>query len=183
MDYKYIEQLLDRYWQCETSLEEERILRAFFSQEDVPAGLMQYRDLFACRKEMLRTEVLGDDFDARILAMTEGSNDSSADAGTIVKARTITMRRRLMPLFKAAATVAIIITLGNAAQLSFEDNGTAGEEINYAGYQDTFNDPEMAYDKVHNALELVSEGFSRAQQTDSVIMATNGKTYDSTQTE
>ena len=31
MDYKYINQLLDRYWKCETSLEEEEILRAFFS--------------------------------------------------------------------------------------------------------------------------------------------------------
>ncbi|MBQ4446467.1 MAG: pyruvate ferredoxin oxidoreductase, partial [Prevotella sp.] len=32
MDYKYIEQLLERYWQGMTTLEEERILRAFFSQ-------------------------------------------------------------------------------------------------------------------------------------------------------
>ena len=31
MDYKYINQLLDRYWKCETSLEEEEILRTFFS--------------------------------------------------------------------------------------------------------------------------------------------------------
>ena len=31
MDYKYIEQLLERYWQCETTLQEENILRAFFS--------------------------------------------------------------------------------------------------------------------------------------------------------
>ena len=46
MDYKYIEQLLERYWQCETSLEEESELRTFFSQEKVPAHLLQYRDLF-----------------------------------------------------------------------------------------------------------------------------------------
>ena len=32
MDYKYIEQLLERYWQGETSLQEEAILRSFFSQ-------------------------------------------------------------------------------------------------------------------------------------------------------
>ena len=32
MDYKYIEQLLERYWQCETSVEEESELRAFFSK-------------------------------------------------------------------------------------------------------------------------------------------------------
>ena len=29
MDYKYINQLLERYWNCETSLEEEGILRAY----------------------------------------------------------------------------------------------------------------------------------------------------------
>ena len=46
MDYKYIEQLLERYWRCETSLQEEEILRAFFSQEDIPAALLPYRDLF-----------------------------------------------------------------------------------------------------------------------------------------
>ena len=40
MDYKYIEQLLERYWRCETSLQEEEILRLFFSQEEVPADLL-----------------------------------------------------------------------------------------------------------------------------------------------
>ena len=39
MDYKYIKQLLERYWNCETSLEEEDILRTFFSQEDIPSEL------------------------------------------------------------------------------------------------------------------------------------------------
>ena len=29
MDYKYIEQLLERYWQGETTLQEENILRSF----------------------------------------------------------------------------------------------------------------------------------------------------------
>ena len=46
MDYKYITQLLERYWNCETSLEEEAILRTFFSQKDVPAELLPYKDLF-----------------------------------------------------------------------------------------------------------------------------------------
>jgi hypothetical protein len=32
MDYKYIEQLMERYWNAETSMEEESILRSFFSQ-------------------------------------------------------------------------------------------------------------------------------------------------------
>ena len=31
MDYKDIAQLLERYWQCETSVEEEATVRAFFA--------------------------------------------------------------------------------------------------------------------------------------------------------
>ncbi len=37
----------------------------------------------------------------------------------MVKAKTITLSQRLMPLFKAAAVVAIVITLCNAMQTPF----------------------------------------------------------------
>ena len=37
MDYKYISQLLERYWNVETTLEEEEILKAFFRQDNVVA--------------------------------------------------------------------------------------------------------------------------------------------------
>ncbi len=111
MDYKYIEQLLERYWQCETTLEEERILKAFFSQKDVPAGLIQYQSLFAYEQSLVEEEKLGEDFDRKILA--------EIGEPMPVKARTLTLRQRLMPLFRAAAIVAIILTLGNALQVPF----------------------------------------------------------------
>ena len=70
MDSKYIEQLLERYWQCETSLEDEAELRAFFSGNDVPGHLLRYKDLFVYQQ--LQQEVhLGEDFDARVLAEVE----------------------------------------------------------------------------------------------------------------
>lgn len=123
MDYKYIEQLLERYWNCETTLEEEHILRTFFSQKDVPAGLLKYRDLFCYEQTESKTETLGDDFDARMLALVDDPQP--------VKARTISLHQRLAPLFKAAAVVAILLTLGNAAQVPFmaSDNaaGTSAE--------------------------------------------------------
>lgn len=110
MDYKYIEQLLERYWAAETTLEEEGILRAFFSQKDIPAELEQYRALFTYEAEEVGAQHLGDDFDARILAMIE------EESQTTVKAREISLKQRLMPLFKAAAVVAIILTIGGAMQ-------------------------------------------------------------------
>ena len=70
MDYKYIEQLLERYWNCETSLEEEQILRSFFRQKEVPAHLLRYKQLFAYQ-DVEKEKGLGDDFDTRILTRIE----------------------------------------------------------------------------------------------------------------
>lgn len=114
MDYKYIEQLLERYWKCETSLEEEEILRTFFSQKDVPADLLPFRDLFVYEHSEKKEMVLGDDFDQKIMEMI--------DEPAHVKARVVTMTHRLAPLFKAAAVVAIFLTLGNAAQVAFDND-------------------------------------------------------------
>lgn len=111
MDYKYIRQLLDRYFQGETSLEEEEILRAFFSQTDVPEELGRYRDLFVYEVSEREQTVLDGDFDERLL--------SKINEARPVKARVVTLRQRLAPLFKAAAVVAIFLTLGNAAQVAF----------------------------------------------------------------
>ena len=128
MDYKYIEQLIERYFQCETTLQEEHILSAFFAQEEqeVPQQLRQYRPLFAA---MQPHDSLGDDFDQRILALTEEP--------LVVKARTISLRERLQPLFRAAATVAIVLTLGNAMNITFQHERTQTDDINYAAYKDT----------------------------------------------
>jgi hypothetical protein len=110
MDYKYIEQLIERYWECQTSLEEEAILRAFFSQDNIPANLAAYKSLFVYANKQ-ETETLDSDFDKRMEALVSEPQT--------VKARIIPFRQRLAPLFKAAAMVAIILTLGNASQMAF----------------------------------------------------------------
>ena len=112
MDYKYIEQLMERYWQCETSLEEEKILRAFFSQENVPVYLLPYKDLFTYEQNEVTETCLGEDFDRKMLEMV--------GEAAPVKARTIRLADRLKPLFKAVAIVAVIITLGNAMKVAFQ---------------------------------------------------------------
>ena len=124
MDYKYIEQLLERYWEGETTLQEESILRTFFSQPEVPENLRKFQPLFVC--EMQKEEPLGEDFDARILEQI----------GEAPVAKTVSLRNRLMPLFKAAAIVAIILTLGNAAQAPW----------------DIWEDPRGAYVKAQQEL-------------------------------
>ncbi|WP_321333826.1 hypothetical protein [uncultured Bacteroides sp.] len=152
MDYKYIEQLLEQYWQCETSLEEETELRSFFiNNKEIPAHLLKYKDLFVYQR--LQQEVgLGADFDARILAEVEVP---------VVKAKRLTLVGRFMPLFKAAAVVAILLSLGNVAQRTFY----AADDLdyNYDTYTDTYDDPEVAYKQVSSALMMLSEGINKSQ--------------------
>lgn len=112
MDYKYIEQLMDRYWECETSLEEEQILRTFFSQESVPVYLLPYKDLFTYEHDEVHEDKLGEDFDRKMLEMVGEKAP--------VKAREIRITERLKPLFKAAAIVAVILTMGNAMKVAFQ---------------------------------------------------------------
>lgn len=127
MDYKYINQLLDRYWKGETSLEEEEILRAFFSQDELPAELKPYQALFSYEMGEAKQEALGDDFDQKMMAMIEDEYTKKPN-----KAKVISLIERLKPLFKAAAVVAIILTLGNAAQVPFQSNDI--DSVENVGY-------------------------------------------------
>ena len=131
MDYKYIEQLLERYWQGETTLQEESILRSFYSQmgsvessalSEIPESIRQFLPLFTMEKEA----PLGEDFDERILQLTKGNEPQQT--------RVVYLMSRLKPLFKAAAIVAILLTLGNAAQAPW----------NYG-----WDDPKDEYAKFH----------------------------------
>lgn len=123
-DHKYIEQLLARYWQGETSLEEEQILRAFFSQQQLPAHLAPFAPLFAfCKDEA--TVSLSEDFDERLWPhpqpLSQGEGSPAEGEGTPVermphRPRPIRLAARLMPLLKAAAAVAIVLTIALAAE-------------------------------------------------------------------
>ncbi len=125
MDYKYIEQLMERYWNAETTLEEENILRSFFRQENIPAEMKPLRALFA---DEASSQQLGDDFDARMLEMIR-----EEEAPKVVKAREISITRRMMPLFKAAAVIAIILTIGGALQAPWDNSWNTPQD--YARYQ------------------------------------------------
>jgi hypothetical protein len=160
MDYKYIEQLLDRYFEAETTLKEEEILKAFFEQsvDELPAELCQYKELFTALKQ---EETLGSDFDERILAMTEGTQQ--------VKARVITMTERMRPMFRAAAVVAIILTLAGALNQSFKDQGTWTDEEQLADYKAALRNAALAASE--DSTILYTEGITTrvdSLQTDSL---------------
>ncbi|MBR1520299.1 MAG: anti-sigma factor [Bacteroidaceae bacterium] len=115
MDYKYIEQLIESYFDCQTTLQEEQILRSFFAQEDVPAHLARYAALFQYETEA-KDEVLGEDFDQRIMAQIREEEQREAEVQQ-PKAHIVQLStRHFTPFFKAAAVVAMALTIGRAAE-------------------------------------------------------------------
>ena len=156
MDYKYIEQLLERYFQCETTLKEEDILRTFFSQEDVPVWLTKYKALFSY--EAQQEAPLGDDFDERVLAAIEQNEP--------VKARVLTLTQRLKPLLKAAAIVAVVLTIANAAQAPW-DRGWDNPQEEYARFHQqqadtiTIAGPVQAENKMEDSVKAQTPDLSK----------------------
>jgi hypothetical protein len=47
-EYKHIEELLERFFEGETSNEEEQAIYQYFTQEDIPEHLRRYKPVFAC---------------------------------------------------------------------------------------------------------------------------------------
>ena len=118
MNYQYIEQLIERYFSCQTTLQEEQILRTFFVSEDVPGHLMQYAELFRYENEA-KQESLGSDFDEKMIALVGKSEK-----------KTVTLQpgRRFTPFFRAAAVVAIVITVGSAADRAISSQSETSAE-------------------------------------------------------
>lgn len=135
MDYKYIEQLLERYWNCETSAEEEQILRIFFQQKEIPLYLRTYQPLFSYQKKAEDVK-LGEDFDQRILQEIERP---------VVKARHLTLYTRFMPLFKAAAMLCLLLTLGGLVKYAAYSDSNEIVYI-YDQFDNRSDNPQVAYE-------------------------------------
>ncbi|MDO4930524.1 MAG: hypothetical protein Q4E59_05265 [Bacteroidales bacterium] len=149
MDYKYIEQLLERYWECETTVEEENILRTFFSQTEVPESLAKYKDLFVYEQQQAAQPALSEDFDERVCRLAGADSPKK-----VVRARRVTFTSRLRPLYHAAASVAIVVLLGTAAQHVFNNpDAEPGWDYNANTYKDSYDNPAEAYETLSDGIQ------------------------------
>lgn len=170
MDYKYIEILIERYFNCETTLEEERILKAFFHQEEVPDALRKYADIFAFEAAEGHDGSceLDENFDQRILDRLDAEHDAPVK---YVRIQRLTFQDRIRPLMRAAAAVAIVALIGGSihqAYLRGEYNpiGEGGEEMMQAGLENGTQTPGTINEK------FVQESEKMALTTDSLSSAT-----------
>ncbi|WKN40957.1 hypothetical protein [Tunicatimonas pelagia] len=159
MELTTIRELVEKYWNGETSLEEEAQLQRYFQEEEAPADLKKEAALFRYYQANTQSHTLNEQFDEQLTQRIEREQ---------TKQRWLTYQ----PLLRIAAAVVLVIMAAILFRTEWMD------EANPVATEDTYEDPRLAYEQTREALLLVSslmnegtqhiqelETFSEAQET------------------
>lgn len=153
MDSKQLEQVLEKYWNCETSLEEEKQLRDYF-QGEVPESLKETADLFRYFETQQSNTVGGTDFDVAVIKKIKHQKPEG---------KSVSM------FFNYARIAAGLIVVITATYFVRQEVRKAyPPEI-----VDTYSDPKLALEETKKALMMISKGFNKAQKEAGKIKAFN----------
>lgn len=140
MDYNQLEALIKKYWDCETSLEEEERLREWFRTHEVPERFKETASLFSYFDEQ-KQKATGDKFDKQITKKLAGS----------AKGKTV-------GLWQTGLRIAAGIAVVAAAIFFMRDEIQDKPEIA------VIEDPQKAFEETKKALMMISKGFSSAEE-------------------
>lgn len=142
MDSKKIEELLNRYWNCETSLEEEAQLREYFQGGNVPldqkeaAALFQY--FHASRNE----------------PVPEVTLDASRLQGPTPKGKWVQLMGYTL---RIAAGIVVLVIATWFIRNEIMTNDRAEEKAQEA-------EVRLAFEETKKALKMISANFGKAEQ-------------------
>lgn len=135
--------LLQKYFEGETTLGDERLLSEYFSQEQVPEELMPYREWFAG----LRMEAGDPDF-----SVTKDSTFTAAglQEKILEKERRQRGRVRSMRYTLVGIAASLLVAMGSLFWYQQQPD-----------YRDTFDDPEEALAVAGETLAFVSAKYNK----------------------
>lgn len=143
MDSRQINELLNKYWNCETSLEEEKQLREYFRGKEIPEQLKETAALFQYLDGQKKQEVNDPAFDESIMKTVQAPKK-----GKVVTILYNTMRIAAGVAVLVVATFLVRNELHKTAQVKTED---------------TYNDPKLAFEETKKALLMISKSFGTAE--------------------
>lgn len=141
MDYKNINHLLEKYWEGETSLQEEETIKQYFNNGNVAPELEQFQSLFQYFKEE-QDVMISDDFEKRLLNQIE--NETKVVPAKVRKLSWMTSIRTI-------AAVGIILM---GAVFVFQNINKPVERDVWAQYE--VEDEQAAIEATKAALALLS---------------------------
>jgi hypothetical protein len=142
MDSNRINELLTKYWNCETSLEEEHELQEHFRAGNVAEEHKETATLFRYFDE-IKKKSLDASFDGQVIAKV-----GERTPGKVIKLLHNSMR--------IAAGVTVLMIAIWTVRTEIRKNT---QEI-----VDTYNDPKLAFEETKKALLMISKSFGKAEE-------------------
>ena len=131
-------ELLEKYWNCETSPEEEQKLREWFAGNDVPEDLQKYRNNFLALNNFQKIE-----------APASVSRKVLAHLPSI----------RIYPVLKIAASILVILSIGTGVYTHYQQ-----EEFLKEVFSETYSDPQDAIKETQAVLGKVSSSLLKVEE-------------------
>ena len=162
MESVKIRELVEKYWEGDTTLEEEEQLRVYFNKEEAPADLKKEAVLFRYYQSHTQFRTLDERFDNTLTQRIERKE---------AKQRWLTFQ----PVLRIAAAIVLVVLATVLFKAEWNNPAT---ETSPVAVEDTYEDPRLAYEQTKEALLLVSslmnegtqhmvnlENFREAQET------------------
>jgi len=146
MDSKRIEILLERYWACTTTLEEEEELRYFFNSEEIPDHLKEYTGLFRYFSTEKEGSHLDPSFDRELMEKIRNDRQFAGKS-----------RKMIYNYLKVAAAIAIVMI----ASFFYRKNLTPESRPELLG---TYDDPKEAYEETKRVLMMVASKLNNGKK-------------------
>jgi hypothetical protein len=140
MEYHEIEELLNRYLEGESTLEEEAMLKQYFSQPELPPGHREMQELF------------------RYFVATGKESDPPFDMTVEINS---VIERELNKEHRSRFRLLFVWVAGTAAVLAVSFGIYRYTYRTPPVVNDTFSDPKMAYLETKRALLMVSRAMNR----------------------
>ena len=140
MNIQEINKLLEQFYNGETTVEDEALLREFFSGKDVPSHLKNLAPQFLYYRDQKQELVTGKDIEGNVMSNIEGGRILFLPAS---------IRRRIIWFGSVAAGILILITVVIKVNLYTER------------ITDTYTDPEIAFREAKRIMLFVSDRFSK----------------------
>jgi hypothetical protein len=150
-----MDELLQKYWNAETSLEEEHQLREFFSREPVPENLKETASLFRYFEMQKQVGMNDVHFDKELKKKLQ-------PAGKVVSFSMVQLARIAAGLL---VVVAATFFIREEIKKAYPDEP-----------EDTYTDPKVAFEETKKALMMISKSFNKAQKQASKINMINEAT-------
>ena len=157
MDTNKIKDLLEKYDQAETSLQEEQWLAEYFrTANEIPEEWRAYQLMFLLRDE-LKTRKLSDNFNQRI-------------AESLTKEKTVPQQGKRIQLNFWLTRIAAGMILLISAVWFINEIKTPAHNAPVVAVTDTYEDPEEAYRQTVEALAFLSNKWKKGQSRASTTM-------------